>query len=155
MDSLQSGNTFRQWFESTFTPKPSSLTPLHQHVPSLPQSSIRALNTPITAQDIVDAASHTKKHSAPGIDSIPYIIYTKVPFLADLLTRVIEEALHLGSFPPSWAETIIRPILKPGQDPTLPKSYQPIALICCNWKLFTLILAHRIRPDLPQMFPTH
>ena len=157
LDSSQSGisNTFRQWFESTFTPKPSTLTPLHRHVPSLPQSSIRALNIPITAQDIVDAASHTKKHSAPGVDGIPYIVYAKVPYLADLLARLIEEALHSGSFPPSWAETIIRPILKPGQDPTLPKSYRPIALICCDWKLFTLILAHRIRPDLPQMFPTH
>jgi len=70
-------------------------------VPLLPQSSIRALNTPITTQNIVDTASHTKKHSAPGVNSIFYIVYAKVPYLAELLARVIEEALHLESFPPS------------------------------------------------------
>lgn len=144
--------SFREWFKSLFTTKPSSPTPLHRHIPSLPKGATTALSTPITAEDIMEVATATKKHSAPGIDGIPYLVYIKVPYL---LSRVISEALHSGSFPPSWGDTIIRPILKPGQDPTLPKSYRPIALICCDYKLFTLVLTHRLRPELSAMFPIH
>jgi len=148
-------NTSRQWFESQFSPKPSSTTPLHRRGPKFSQDTINALRVPITGLDIMEAASRTKKHSAPGVDGIPYIVYSKVPYLAELLSRVIEESLQVGSFPPPWSETVIRPILKPGKDPLQPKSYRPIALICCDYKLFSLILSHRIRPDLPQMFPAH
>jgi len=124
--------TFRDWFEFLFTLKPSSPTPLHQHIPFLLLAAIAALSTPISAANIRIAVASTKKHFTPRIDGIPYAVYTKVPYLVTLLSRVITEALHSGIFPPSWSNTIIRPILKLGQDPALAKLYKLISLICCD-----------------------
>jgi len=92
-DYTQEGisNSFRTWFESLFTPKPSSITPLHRHIPRLPARTAEAISAPITREDIMEAASSTKKNSAPGIDGIPYVVYARVPYLAELLSRALRQ----------------------------------------------------------------
>lgn len=47
--------------------------------------------------------------------------------------------------PKSWTEAIISLIPKEGQDLTNVKNYRPISLLCADYKLFSKILAERLK----------
>lgn len=53
--------------------------------------------------------------------------------------------MSTGEIPPSWKNSLLIPILKPGKDATSCSSYRPIALINVDAKIFTAILAHRLQ----------
>ncbi|OWZ17708.1 reverse transcriptase [Phytophthora megakarya] len=55
-----------------------------------------------------------------------------------------------GQVPTSFLESHIFSISK-GGDPTNPLNYRPIALLNCDYKIFTRILARRMRSYLPKM----
>lgn len=52
--------------------------------------------------------------------------------------------LDTGSLPPSWHESKIAAIPKPGRDPLHPSSYRPISLLNQDYKLFSAILVNRL-----------
>jgi len=133
--------------------KPSTPTPLSRHIPKLPPTLIQSLSNPIELSEVISTAASTRSPSAH--DGIPYRLYSAVPALHLLLLRVIHAALSTGRFPPSWAISYFRPILKPDQNAMLPSSYRPIALLCCDYKIFSFIITSRLPPYLPSIFPTH
>ncbi|GFV70035.1 RNA-directed DNA polymerase from mobile element jockey [Trichonephila clavipes] len=45
------------------------------------------------------------------------------------LTNIINNILTVGYFPKMWKTASVIPILKPGEDPTLPDSFRPISLL--------------------------
>ena len=47
-------------------------------------------------------------------------------------------------FPSSWSEALIIPILKPDKDPQNPKSYRPISLLSCLYKILDTIINNRL-----------
>jgi hypothetical protein len=145
----------RSFYASSFSPKQSSSTPLHSLVPKLPPALTSSLNTSISPPEVISSAHNTKPLSAPGLDGLPYTLYSQVPALAALLTRVINHAITTGHFPSSWSLIAFRPILKPDKDPSLPSSYRPIALICTDYKIFANILNACIRPFMHSIFPLH
>jgi hypothetical protein len=72
-----------------------------------------------------------------------------------LLTRLFH-GIWTGLPPPSsWLIAGIRPVHKPGKDPTLPESYRPISLLTTDYKLFTGVFNDRLQPFLTKIFPPH
>ena len=43
-----------------------------------------------------------------------------------------------------WSKALIIPILKPGKDPLNPKSYRPISLLSCLYKILDTIINNRL-----------
>ena len=50
----------------------------------------------------------------------------------------------MSVWPSSWKEVVLIPVLKPGKDPTVPKSYRPIALSSTLCKLMERMINNRL-----------
>ncbi|GBM18046.1 hypothetical protein AVEN_75485-1 [Araneus ventricosus] len=74
--------------------------------------------------------------SSPGPDNISY---TMIQHLSDEslhnLLFLYNRIWHERSFPSSWQQAIIIPVLKPGKENSNPCNYWPIALINCMCKI--------------------
>ncbi|KAG5900551.1 hypothetical protein JTB14_022858 [Gonioctena quinquepunctata] len=72
----------------------------------------------------------------------------------DLACEIIfNDILNTGSLPPEFKRTKIVAILKPGKPQELPKSYRPIALLSCCYKLLERLLHNRICPAVDVLIP--
>ena len=50
--------------------------------------------------------------------------------------------------PKLWRQANVVAILKPGKDPSVAKSFQPISLLCHTYKLFERLILNRITEHL-------
>jgi len=64
------------------------------------------------------------------------------------LLQIFNKLWTDGSFPTSWRQAIIIPIIKKGKDPCLPESYRPIALTSCVCKLLEKMVKNRLSWEL-------
>ena len=55
-----------------------------------------------------------------------------------------------NKIPTIWRQSKIVPILKPGKDSAIPKSYRPISLLCHTYKLYEIMILNRIAPTIDQ-----
>ena len=79
--------------------------------------------------------------SAPGEDAITYEMIKNLPnHVRELLVEMFNKFFKESFFPNEWRRAIIIPILKPGKNPSDPKSYRPIALTSCLCKIFERLL---------------
>lgn len=117
-------------------------------LPSLPKLSAEdrdALDSPITASEILDTIKHLKAGKAPGRDGFPPDFYKSFSsVLLSPLLALFHQIQESGALPPSWSESKIIVIHKSGSDPTRPGSYRPIALLNQDYKILTVILATRL-----------
>ena len=60
------------------------------------------------------------------------------------LLNLYNQIWRTDSFPASWRETIVIPILKPDEDKLTTTSYRPIALTSCVCKLFERMINRRL-----------
>ena len=58
--------------------------------------------------------------------------------------------INTGEIPETWKTAYITLIPKEGQDLTLTKNYRPISLLNNDYKLFTAILAERLKKVLEE-----
>jgi hypothetical protein len=56
--------------------------------------------------------------------------------MLSLLTGIYNSAITLSYYPAYWKNAIVIPVLKKGEDPTLPISYRPISLLPVLGKIF-------------------
>jgi hypothetical protein len=103
---------------------------------------------PITAKDVSAALRTTTNWSAPGPSGVRYKLLkwahvanpTAIP---NLLDRCLLEGVHL------WKKATVVVINKPQKpDYSVPKVYQPIALMECIGKLLEKIVAKHINADI-------
>ena len=101
-------------------------------------------NVPITLKEIKFVLNHCK-NSATGEDQIHYHM---IKNLSDINLEYIKSFYNViflkHFFPKSWSEALIIPILKPGKDPLNPKSYRPISLLSCLYKILDTIINNRL-----------
>lgn len=103
------------------------------------------LDQPITASEISEAIKRLQTGKSPGRDSFPAELYKSLSsILTPILIDVFNFVLDTGLLPPSWSESKIVVILKPGRDSLQPSSYRPISLLNQDYKLFTAILVNRL-----------
>lgn len=99
---------------------------------------------PVTIQEI-SSTIQKLKNTSPGKDEISNQLIKKFPpQLIEDLTSLFNVSLHSGKIPDGWKEGITVPILKPGRDSTMIKSYRPITMLSCVGKLMERVVKKRM-----------
>ena len=102
------------------------------------------LDAVITESEVQSCIKSLKREKSCGSDNIlnEYFIETG-DILLSHLTELFNLILETGYFPDSWADGIIIPLFKKG-DQTDVRNYRGITLVSCLSKLFTSVLNNRI-----------
>ena len=117
------------WNTPKFTPKPETDT----------------LNIPLQYDELQAAITQIKKDTSPGEDKITYEIIKHLPKIAKTFLLNLLNSLYLNNlFIQEWKSSIIIPILKNGENPSLPASYRPISLTSCICKILERIITNRL-----------
>lgn len=104
------------------------------------------LDNPISKQEIRDTVKGLKNNMALGNDGFTSDFYKAfIPVLAKPLTEVCNNIMLNRIMPPSWSSGLLIPIPKENKDPSQPSSYRPIVLLNQDYKVFTLVLANRLK----------
>lgn len=109
------------------------------------------LSQGFTLTELNQCLNSFKSGKSPGIDGLPIEFYlTFWDILASDLLTVFTDFSRLDRLPDSFRIGIVTLIHK-GKDKTDLKNWRPIALLNCDCKLFSKLLAARIRPVLSQI----
>ena len=104
----------------------------------------QAINEPFQIKEL-EKGLIINKQSAPGLDKIPYEIYSNLPSEAkEILLQLFNKIWNNIALPNSCKHTILVPILKPNKDPHDTKSYRPIALLPCFIKIMEKMIKDRL-----------
>jgi hypothetical protein len=74
-----------------------------------------------------------------GPDQINNRLLKKLP------RKAYDSCFKYSYFPTAWKQTNVFPILKPGKDPSDPKSYRPVSLLNALRKILERLLLHRLK----------
>ena len=94
-------------------------------------------------KDVKKVLAKSNKNSAPGPDGISYGVLSKLDSCTHTLATLYSKVLAMGSAPPSWGESVVKPIHKK-DDPSDPTNFRMISLTVCIGKTFHLLLADRL-----------
>ncbi|XP_053546947.1 uncharacterized protein LOC128638839 [Bombina bombina] len=116
-------------------------------LPQLDTDKLDGLNSPITQDELSLTIQGLPSGKAPGPDGLPSEFYKALqPQVVTTLTKLYNAYLLTGALPSrDFTAAHITLIPKPGKDHSLPESYRPISLLNADYKLFTKILANRLR----------
>ena len=104
----------------------------------------------ITTSELRDVINSLKLRKAPGADSIAneHVIHSGEA-LIQCLTNVFNAIVRFGKVPEYWKRGLIVPLFKGGGKPKDEcKSYRPVALLPCFFKIFEKILLSRTKQIL-------
>ncbi|KAJ6207002.1 reverse transcriptase (RNA-dependent DNA polymerase)-domain-containing protein [Bipolaris maydis] len=100
----------------------------------------------VTEEEVARLLKDASDHKSPGVDGIPYeALKICGDVITPTLTWIFQACLNLRLHPTSFKDCITVLIQKPGKDPSLPKSYRPIALLNSLAKLLERIIADRFK----------
>ena len=92
---------------------------------------------PFFSLELFIAISQLSTSTSSGPDQITYPLLTHLPQSAlHFLLHIFNLSWSTHTFPSSWKQSTIIPILKPGKPSDSPSSYRPISLTSCTSKLF-------------------
>lgn len=100
----------------------------------------------VTEKEVKDAIRAAAPFKAPGPDSIANrALQVGERLITKHLTRIVNYSLRLGYCPSHFRESTTVVLRKPGKDNyTVPKAYQPIALLNTVGKVMDAIIARRL-----------
>lgn len=102
-------------------------------------------NKKISVEEVSAAIKGAKNMKAPGFDTIFNLVLKNLSVSAlSHIANIFNRCLDLNYFPNCWKLAKVVPILKPGKDPTSPKSYRPISLLSALSKLFEKVILNRV-----------
>ncbi|KAL7841370.1 hypothetical protein SRHO_G00250610 [Serrasalmus rhombeus] len=105
------------------------------------QQSMSILTKPFPVEEFEAGLDTMKLGKAVGPDDIMTEMIAHLGPIAKLwLLNTFNICLQARYIPAHWKRDITIAVLKPGKDPNLPKSYQPISLLCITYKLFERLL---------------
>uniref|UniRef100_A0A803SP10 Reverse transcriptase domain-containing protein n=1 Tax=Anolis carolinensis TaxID=28377 RepID=A0A803SP10_ANOCA len=120
-----------------------------QKLPKITEKQREFLNKDITEKEIQRAINNMESNKAPGPDGLNGLYYkTFAEELTPHLKKIMNEILDNKKVPDTWRYATITVIPKDGQDPRLVKNYRPISLLNSDYKIFTNILAERLKEFL-------
>lgn len=121
-------------------------SPNSYDLPSPPSfiSACGNMDAPFSIREL-ECALEGLVDSSPGVDGIPYSFLTKSNSKCKFkYLELINFFFDFGSSPTTWSKQIIIPILKPGKNPSDPKSRRPIALSSVLCKIMEHLLKTRL-----------
>ena len=93
-----------------------------QNMPNFEDGSTHYYNQDFTLEEL-DNVLPSVRDSAPGEDAITYEMIKNLPnHVRELLVEMFNKFFKESFYPNEWKRAIIIPILKPGTDPSDPKS---------------------------------
>ena len=93
-----------------------------------------------------------KNGKAPGCDGLTVRFYKRYwHILAQPLLNCLNESVELGLLPQSMRQSIIRLIPKKDKDKKVLKNWRPISLINVDCKIFSKLIANRLKIRLPKL----
>ena len=108
-------------------------------------------DTVITEEEVTKAIKDTPSKKSSGPDGITTIHLKHLGKNAiKLMARLFTEAVNKNIIPQIWKTAQIVPLLKPGKDKTMGKSYRPISLLSNTAKILEKIILNRIEQYLPK-----
>jgi len=117
----------------------------------LREASRKALDKPITVEDVSKAIRSLGKGKSPGPDLLTAEFYqTFEDILAEPLTEVLTESHTLYRLPTSTQQGVVK-ILYKKKDPRDIRNYRPLTMLNTDYKILTKILAYRIAGVLDEI----
>ena len=115
------------------------------HLPKLNPTAQTDLNENITLEEIAGAIRSFPNGKAVGPDGFGIEFYKAyLDKVSAIMLRMFNHSTATGRLPDSLYLANISLILKKDKDETDPALYRPIALLGCDLKVFTKILANRL-----------
>lgn len=119
-------------------------------MPSITADQATSLIKPITSDEVESTIKKLKNNKAPGPDGLSTDFYKLLgPKISTCLADVFNTFLSGLPPPLHFNSALLRVLPKPGRDLELASSYRPISLLNSDYKLFTKILADRLKAVLP------
>ena len=107
---------------------------------------------PMTMEELEKGISTLKPGKAIGLDNISTEqIKNFGPVTKKWLLQLYNHCLTTHKLPKIWKKAHVIALLKPGKDPSIPKSYRPISLLSHTYKLFERLLLNRIGPVVDKL----
>ena len=139
---------------STQTPKPFRSTEKAQmnHIRTAHCNTLHStFCSPFSSLELSTAISQLSTSTSSGPDQITYPLLTHLPQSAlHLLLYIFNLSWSTHTFPSTWKQLTIIPILKPGKPSDSPSPYRPISLTSCTSKLFKGMVLGRLTYFLEQ-----
>ena len=110
------------------------------------------LSEEITQEDLLVAVKKMKKNTSPGVGGLTADFYvTFWPQVGKLVHASLRSAESNGTFSISQRRGLIKLLPKRSKDPRFVKNLRPITLLNVDYKMFTKVLALRLREILPRL----
>ena len=107
------------------------------------------LDKPIKKMEVITVLNNMKKNKAPGCDGLTPSLYVTIwPAIHKEFTEALNWIEVSGEMSTSPRRSIIRLIEKKNKDNTEIKNWRPISLLNVDTKVYSSILANRIKPLL-------
>jgi ribonuclease HI len=111
----------------------------------LQPKEILDVNSDFNVNELNQILTTVNINSAPGPDGITFHWLTNLPIIGKLkLLEIINQSWHEGKVPNSFKSAIVKPIIKPGKDPSLCSSYRPISLTNSMAKIAEKLVVKRL-----------
>jgi len=97
--------------------------------------------------EMITAITALKGHKAAGLEDI--LVEQVKHFGQGALTWLMNMFNHCiasNKIPKAWRIAKISVLLKPGKDPSIPRNYKPISLLCHIFKPFERLILARVAP---------
>ena len=109
----------------------------------------------ITKEDLEFALKSMTTGKSPGADGFTVEFYRKFwPIVGTLVYDSIAAAQNNGHFTYAQRQGILKLLPKPKKDPRFVKHLRPITLLNVDYKLFTKVLADRVKQVIPTLIHT-
>lgn len=117
-------------------------------LPQLRDEQRESLDEQITLQELTDAMRQLSPGRSPGVDGIPVEFYQAFwDLLGHDLNELLIDCIERKTLPTSCCRAALSLIPKKG-DLGLLKNWRPVSLLCLDYKIFSKVLANRLKKYL-------
>ena len=97
--------------------------------------------------EMQNSLKHLKNGKAAGLDEIlTEEIKNFGPVTTQWVLSLLNACARTHRLPRLWRQARVVALLKPGKDPSSPKSFRPISLLCHLYKLYERLILNRLSP---------
>ena len=129
---------------------------MNTHHPKISMETSTLFECFVSKDELFDALMTLKSGKVPGLDGLTLAFYRKFwKDLVDPLHEMLKQAFDEGELSNSARKGIINLIPKANQDETYMKNWQPITLLCYDYKIYAKALANRMDTVMEEIVPKH